>query len=73
MRVEYLYNEKGLDREYAIIADELEKGWIDVRRSISKLYFKEDAIARMREQNVLINSLLIKEQRLWKQFVKENF
>ena len=69
---EYLHRENGLDCEYAQIADDLEKGWIDVRRAISKLYFKEDAMERMKKQNVLIQSLLQRELELWKRFVKEN-
>ena len=61
--------EEGLDKEFYERADLLEKGWIDVRRSISKLYFKEDASRRIIEQNKKIHELLLAERDMWKQFI----
>lgn len=63
--------EEGLDKEFYERADLLEKGWIDVRRSISKLYFKEDAGRRIIEQNKKIHELLLAERDMWKQFIKK--
>ncbi|MBP3702986.1 MAG: hypothetical protein J6I65_04275 [Lachnospiraceae bacterium] len=67
----YLEEKEGLDGEFKEKAEQLENGWIDVRRTISKLYFKNDANARMQEQNEKINGLLREEREMWKKFISD--
>ena len=57
-------------RELEMKAKELESGWIEVRRAISKLYFKQDAGQRMIEQNATIQVLLSRECIMWKRFLQ---
>lgn len=68
----YLCKKEKISQEYNIEAKELEKGWIGVHHSISKLYFKKDAVEQMYQQNNKIHCLFLKELNLWKRFLRDS-
>lgn len=67
----YLHEKEGFNEDFSEKAEGLEMGWRDVRRSISKLYFKENAYECMEIQNEKIYNLLLEEKEMWEKFRKE--